>query len=71
MRILPREEKFYNLFLNQVDIISEASRLLLQGVKAGNARLAEVAKGAKLPELNASCVRPSPPDTLWKTWLTS
>jgi uncharacterized protein len=47
MRILPREEKFYALFLNQVDIISEASRLLLQGVRAGNARLAEVAKDIK------------------------
>lgn len=47
MRILPREEKFYALFLSQVDIISEASRLLLQGVKAGNTRLAEVAKDIK------------------------
>jgi predicted phosphate transport protein (TIGR00153 family) len=47
MRILPREEKFYALFLTQVDIISEASRLLLQGVRAGNARLAEVAKDIK------------------------
>ena len=43
MRLLPREEKFYALFLSQVEIISEASRLLLDGVRAGNARLAEVA----------------------------
>src|SRR5579871_4081669 len=47
MRILPREEKFYELFLSQVDLISEASRLLLQGVKTGNARLTEVAKDIK------------------------
>jgi predicted phosphate transport protein (TIGR00153 family) len=47
MRLLPREEKFYELFVNQVDLISEASRLLLQGVKAGNTRLAEVAKDIK------------------------
>lgn len=47
MRILPREEKFYELFLTQVDLISEASRLLLQGVKTGNARLTEVAKDIK------------------------
>jgi hypothetical protein len=41
MRLLPREEKFYHLFLKQVEIISEASRLLLEGVRAGtNARLA-------------------------------
>jgi predicted phosphate transport protein (TIGR00153 family) len=47
MRLLPREEKFYELFLSHIDIISEASRLLLQGVKAGNTRLAEVAKEIK------------------------
>ncbi len=40
MRLLPREEKFYHLFLKQVEIISEASRLLLEAVRAGNARLA-------------------------------
>jgi predicted phosphate transport protein (TIGR00153 family) len=40
MRLLPREEKFYHLFLKQVDIISEASRLLLEGVQTGNSRLA-------------------------------
>ncbi len=39
MRLLPREEKFYHLFLKQVDIISEASRLLLDGVRTGNARM--------------------------------
>jgi len=40
MRFLPREEKFYHLFLKQVEIISEASRLLLDGVREGNSRLA-------------------------------
>ena len=43
MRLLPREEKFYHLFLKQVEIISEASRLLLEGVRGGNARLAGAA----------------------------
>ena len=43
MRLLPREEKFYDLFLKQVEIISEAARLLLDGVRAGNARLAGAA----------------------------
>jgi predicted phosphate transport protein (TIGR00153 family) len=43
MRFLPREEKFYHLFLKQVEIISEASRLLLVGVRAGDSRLAGVA----------------------------
>src|SRR3954467_11066544 len=39
MRLLPREEKFYHLFLKQVEIISAASELLLEGVRAGNSRL--------------------------------
>lgn len=44
MRLLPREEKFFSLFTKQVEVIAEASRLLLEGAKAGNSRLAEVAK---------------------------
>jgi uncharacterized protein len=43
MRLLPREEKFYHLFLRQSELISEASRLLLEGAQAGNSRLAIVA----------------------------
>src|SRR6266496_2290888 len=43
MRLLPREEKFYHLFLKQVDIISEAARLLLEGLRVGNSRLAGAA----------------------------
>ncbi len=43
MRLLPREEKFYHLFLKQVEIISEAARLLLEGVRGGNARMATAA----------------------------
>ena len=41
MRLLPREEKFFHLFLSQVELISRASSLLLAGVKAGNEHLAE------------------------------
>jgi predicted phosphate transport protein (TIGR00153 family) len=40
MRFLPKDEKFFHLFLNQVQLISQASALLLSGVKAGNAHLA-------------------------------
>src|SRR5579862_3235322 len=43
MRFLPREEKFYDLFLKQVEIISDGSRLLLEGVRAGNSILAACA----------------------------
>jgi predicted phosphate transport protein (TIGR00153 family) len=44
MRLLPREEKFYGLFITQVELICQASSLLLEGTRAGNSRLAEVAK---------------------------
>jgi len=43
MRLLPREEKFYHLFHKQAEIISEAARLLLDGVRSGKARMAVVA----------------------------
>src|ERR1044071_2934906 len=43
MKLLPREEKFYHLFRKQVEIISEAARLLLDGVRSGNSRLAGAA----------------------------
>jgi len=39
MNLLPRDDKFYELFLKQVDIISQASRVLLEGVRVGNSRL--------------------------------
>jgi hypothetical protein len=39
MRFLPREEKFFALFLNQVKIISQAARLLMDGTRAGNSEL--------------------------------
>ena len=50
MRLLPREEKFYHLFLRQVEIITEASRLLLDGLHAGHARLAAAATEIKVLE---------------------
>jgi hypothetical protein len=39
MNLLPREEKFFALFLNQVKIISQAARLLMDGTRAGNSEL--------------------------------
>lgn len=51
MRFLPREEKFFTLFLDQVRIISESAALLLEGAQAGNQRLVEAAqKIAKLEQ---------------------
>src|SRR5919109_775959 len=50
MRFLPREEKFYHLFQKQVDLIGEASQLLLEGLRSGNARLATVATNINVLE---------------------
>jgi uncharacterized protein len=44
MRFLPKEEKFFALFLDQVRHISEAAVLLQQGVEAGNAHLERAAE---------------------------
>ena len=50
MKLLPREEKFFALFLKQVENISEASRLLLAGAKAGNSQLAKAGHEIKVLE---------------------
>ena len=50
MRFLPREEKFYHLFLQQAHLISEASQSLLAGVRAGNAHLAAAAERIQVLE---------------------
>lgn len=43
MKLLPRDEKFYGLFLKQAEVVVEAARLLLVGVQLGNSRMATVA----------------------------
>ncbi len=40
MRFLPKEEKFYSLFLQQAQLISEAAASLVEGVQGGNSHLA-------------------------------
>lgn len=50
MRLLPREEKFFHFFTDQVNIIGEASQLLLEGAREGNAKLSEAAKRIVLLE---------------------
>ena len=40
LRLLPREEQFFALFVNQVKLIVEASRLLLDGVRDCNSSMA-------------------------------
>jgi predicted phosphate transport protein (TIGR00153 family) len=43
MKLIPREEKFYDFFLQQVRVICEASDMLLEGAQAGSASLAATA----------------------------
>ena len=55
MRFLPRDEKFFHLFLSQVQLISQASALLLEGVKGGNAHMAAACEGmARNPGASAA-----------------
>jgi predicted phosphate transport protein (TIGR00153 family) len=56
MRFLPREEKFFALFLDQVRIISDAAALLLEGAQAGDAHLAQNAVKIKALEEKADAV---------------
>ncbi len=43
MKLLPRQEKFFETFVKQVGIIAEAARLLLEAVREGNSHLARAA----------------------------
>jgi predicted phosphate transport protein (TIGR00153 family) len=56
MRFLPREEKFFALFLEQVRMISEAAALLLQGAESGNSRLGEASRQIRALEEKADSV---------------
>src|SRR5215208_5440372 len=50
MRLLPRDEKFFNYFSRQVALISESSALLLEGVTAGGMSLETAATKIKVLE---------------------
>jgi predicted phosphate transport protein (TIGR00153 family) len=43
VRLIPREETFYDSLLQQAQLISEAAAALVEGVQAGNAHLASAA----------------------------
>lgn len=53
MRLLPREEKFYHYFNEQVKLICDASKLLLDGAQAGNAHLASASHQIRVLEEHA------------------
>ena len=77
MRLLPREEKFFTDFINQVNNIDHASRVLLDAVKAGNSHLSIAAttirsleqKGDEmihdiLTRLNSTFITPLDPEDI-------
>jgi predicted phosphate transport protein (TIGR00153 family) len=70
MRFLPREEKFYELFLDQVRLINEAVGLLAEGVKAGNSRLEQAADRITDLEHKADTVLHEIFDRLNQTFIT-
>ncbi|HET8550062.1 MAG TPA: DUF47 family protein [Bryobacteraceae bacterium] len=70
MRLLPREEKFYAFFLRQVEFIVEAAVTLHDGVKAGNAHLAEAAEKVRHLERRGDEIIHEVFSTLNQTFIT-
>jgi uncharacterized protein Yka (UPF0111/DUF47 family) len=56
MRILPREEKFFEYFNQQAKFICQASNLLVEGAASGNTHLASAAHQIKAIEEQADSV---------------
>ena len=56
MKLLPREDKFFEYFLQQVNFICQASALLVDGAAAGNAHLASAAHQIRAIEEQADTV---------------
>src|SRR5260370_42667544 len=56
MNLLPREEKFFAYFQQQVKYICQAADLLVQGAQAGNAHLASAAHQIQALEQQADNV---------------
>jgi predicted phosphate transport protein (TIGR00153 family) len=56
MKLLPREEKFFEYFHQQVKFICQAADLLVEGAGAGNAHLASAAHQIKAIEEQADTV---------------
>jgi len=77
MRLLPREEKFFADFLDQVKIINEASKVLKEGIHGGSEKMASAAtkirsleqKGDELTHdvytrLNSTFITPLDPEDI-------
>jgi predicted phosphate transport protein (TIGR00153 family) len=56
MKLFPREEKFFNYFQQQADLICKAATLLVEGASSGNAHLASAAHQIRVIEEEADMV---------------
>jgi predicted phosphate transport protein (TIGR00153 family) len=56
MRLLPREEKFFGYFEQQVKLICRAADLLVEGAESGNTHLANAAHQIKAAEEQADTI---------------
>lgn len=56
MNLLPREDKFFEYFLQQVNFICQAAALLVEGAAAGNSHLASAAHQIRAIEEQADMV---------------
>ena len=70
MRFLPREEKFFQYFIDQANLIDEAAKLLLEGVRAGGAQLASTAERVAAIEEKGDSVIHRVLDKLNDTFIT-
>jgi uncharacterized protein len=77
MNLLPRDEKFFQYFQQQVKLICRAADLLVEGAAAGNAHLANAAHQIHALEeeadsvlheiyrrLNSTCITPIDPEDI-------
>ena len=70
MKLVPREEKFYADFLNQVKLIHQAATLLLEGARKGNGELPVIAAEIRTLEQKGDELVHDIYERLNKTFLT-
>lgn len=70
MKLLPREEKFYVLFHQHLELIEKAAKLLVDGVNTGNAHLANNTAQMKLLEEEADKITHETFTRLNRTFIT-
>jgi len=70
MKLLPREEKFFEYFQQQVKLIRRAADLLVEGAEAGNTHLANAAHQIKAAEEQADTIIHEIYNRLNSTFLT-